>query len=189
MFSKGHQGGVEVSKNCPFQVKGPVQPKYMTFQMMRHWIMDAFKVDKATHDITLRYMVCVKNTQLPRRHYYMLVDIPGIYAWATFVDMTSRFGGSFVLYAQWHAKATAPDPVPDGAITGNSGAATGPATAAMVAAPKDPAVMHGHDVSWPLCKHGKPCSIETSWGNLDPGRRFYRCRLSPVTFPCPFFIF
>jgi len=185
MFSKGHQGGVEVSKNCPFQVKVPVEPKHMMFQMMRRWIMDAFKVDKATHDITLRYLVCVKNTRLPRRHYYMLVDIPGDDAWATFVDMTSRFGGSFALYAQWHAKATAPDLVPDGASTSNSGAATRPA-AAMAAAPKEPAVMHGHGESWPLCKHGKLCSIETTWGNLDPGRRFYRCRLSPAGKDCGF---
>ena len=104
----------------------------------------------------------------------MLVDILGDDEWRRFVDITKHLGGSFVLYAERRAKQqVVPGPVPGGAMAGSNGA-----SAALHTAGADG---HGRrGVSWPVCKHGKPCTIETDWGPHSAGQWFYRCRLFAV---------
>ncbi|XP_039781943.1 uncharacterized protein LOC120649256 isoform X4 [Panicum virgatum] len=170
MFCKGPEG-VKVNRNCPFQAKGQVLLQCKTFQEMRRWILDTFRLDEATHDITLRYIVRVLRSSSTRLHYDMLVDILGDNEWQTFVDLTKHLDGSFVLYAERRAKQqVTPGAVPGGVMAGINGASAASRTAGA-----DGRGRRG--VSWPLCKHGKPCTIETDRGPHSAGQRFYRCRL------------
>ncbi|KAL6636625.1 hypothetical protein ACP70R_024197 [Stipagrostis hirtigluma subsp. patula] len=160
MFSKGRLDGVQRNRSCPFEARELPDPKRLpsSFQEARRWIMSTFGISEDTHGITLRHIVRVRNppSSWP---YHMLIDIVGDDAWMAFQDLASRAAeGSFVLYAQWHAKAA--EPASDGAAT------VATATATPAAAEE-----------WPACKHGKPCTIETDWGRDNPGRRFYRCPL------------
>ena len=173
MFCKGPEG-VKVNPNCPFQAKGQVLPQLKTFQEMRRWILDTFRLDEATHDITLRYIVPVLRSSSTRLHYDMLVDILGDNEWQTFVDLTKHLDGSFVLYTERRAKQqVTPGAVPGGVMAGINGASAASRTAGA-----DGRGRRG--VSWPLCKHGKPCTIETDRGPHSAGQRFYRCRLFAV---------
>uniref|UniRef100_A0A0A9HVJ4 GRF-type domain-containing protein n=1 Tax=Arundo donax TaxID=35708 RepID=A0A0A9HVJ4_ARUDO len=113
----------------------------------------------------MRHIVCVHKSRLARRHYFMLVDIVGDDSWRTFQDVRKRFDG-FVLFVQWHAKQVAPG-------GNNSAVAPAPAPAPVAAAVTDG---RGR-ARWPICKHNRLCTIETSWDRQDPGRRFYRCDL------------
>ena len=88
----------------------------------------------------------------------MLVDILGDNEWQTFVDLTKHLDGSFVLYAERRAKQqVTPGAVPGGVMAGINGASAASRTAGA-----DGRGRRG--VSWPLCKHGKPCTIETDRG-------------------------
>jgi len=129
MFCKGPEG-VKVNPNCPFQAKGQVLPQLKTFQEIRRWILDTFRLDEATHDITLRYIVPVLRSSSTRLRYDMLVDILGDDEWRRFVDITKHLGGSFVLYAERRAKQqVTPGAVPGGVMAGINGASAASRTA------------------------------------------------------------
>ena len=122
----------------------------------------------------LRYIVPVLRSSSTRLRYDMLVDILGDDEWRRFVDITKHLGGSFVLYAERRAKQqVTPGAVPGGVMAGINGASAASRTAGA-----DGRGRRG--VSWPVCKHGKPCTIETDWGPHRAGQRFYRCRLFAV---------
>ncbi|KAL6636624.1 hypothetical protein ACP70R_024196 [Stipagrostis hirtigluma subsp. patula] len=189
MFVTG-PGGVQANRTSECLTKELLEPQFMPFQQVRRWIMEMFELDEAKHELVLQYIVSVKNK--PSMHpYSMLVDIVGLDSWKTFLNVKWRTGDSFVLYVHWHAKEEpAAGPLADGATSSNNGAAAAAAPAATVAQPAPAAVAtaadveaaavtdeHEHGGGWPTCKHGKPCTVETSWGRHDPGRRFYRCPL------------
>lgn len=193
LFTNGPEG---VQRNLASRVmcKKLLGPRDMSFQQVQRWIYEMFNVDEAAHELVLRHIVPVKPKN-QTRPYNIVVDIVSLESWRTFLDVSLRLAVPLVLYVHWQAKA-APGPVYQGVIgdknSATSARAPAPAPAlvpapAPAAASKEPTVAGKQGGSWPSCrKHGKPCSIETSWDSEDPGRRFYRCPLFEVPYTSSF---